>query len=953
MIFSKLFKGTLLNKKSAWQHKDINVRIATINDDLNIENKEEQQILLDLLATDNSDLVRRAVLLKFNRFDTWLTASEQNSDESVREFACSQLELILKESHKIKLSEQQKLTYVEQQNKTTFLEAWLAYETKPRVVIALFVKIAKPHLAIKLFSEKSDRQIQLFFVDAVNELATLEKLLKKSIDHTVSEAISIKISNLVNIAERPAKLTKQIQLLLSKMLALKEVKEYSAMLVKKEKLVNEWQTIEADFSVLAKADKDTLVDKYHKIDKQLKATFAPKEEAYQQELIAKQLNKDKAIAKENFEQQINSINKSLTTAIFENLEIDTENQTNELSKMIIAVEESVLNKKEQAHFKEQIACQQTRLGQLPLIAQSVTEATYLISNISQLALPTTLTELNERLPIYNNWLTNWKKIETQTGMDLPDSIVSAFNEINLQWKIGLKPLLKLQQGQFQQAQKKQKELNRLIATGKFNAAFGVFNKYLGLYEQLSSANHQRLQRDHESIKEKMAELSDWEHYIATPRKQQLLSDINEIVVRPLDNPNEQAAKVKAFRQSWNALGHAEDEIDKELNAEFNAASEQAFAPCRLYYAEQENLREKHLVTRQAIIDQVKVISGMISSPDETSSKEINYKDIESQLNKVQKEWQGAGEVDRNKYKLLQSEFLTEIQPVKKVLNDFYHNNAELKKELINKVQQEQERCNAENEQVANAIHSVKRMQSQWRAIGSAGIRDENRLWQDFRKINDSIFKLRDDIKIKHQAQHNELIVTLRAKLDQLITASQSLSNSVETETLLECTTILSNELLTCKPQNKLLVKQVQSLSSSLNEQLTEFNTRKEKQNWLSLFALIKLIAKNELTAQQMKDVEDYSLISSYWQKRLQEVIKSSDSVNRQDQTLTIEILAGLESPEEYLDQRMKIQISLMQDQMLSGGKVDMNSQFTRWLTFGKLETKDLELISRLENVYCQ
>jgi len=953
MIFSKLFKGTLLNRKSAWQHKDINVRIASINDDLNVENKEEQQILLDLLATDKSDLVRRAVLLKFNCFDTWLMASEENSDESVRDFAYSQVELILKDSHKIKLSEQQKLTYIEQQKKVAFLETWLTYETKPSVVIALFIKIAKPHLTIKLFGQKNDRQIQLFLVEQVKELATLEKLLKKSTDQTVSGAISTKISALVDIAEKPEKLIKQIQLLLSKMLALKDIKEYALMLAKKEQLDNEWQIIETDFSVLTKANKNTIVDKYHKIDKQLKTTFAPKAEAHQQELIAKQLNSDKTMAKESFEQQINLINKSLTTAIFENLEINTEEQHNELLRIGIAIEESVLNNKEQEYFKVQISKQQSRLNQLPLIAQSVAEATYLISNISQLALPTTLTELNERLPIYNDWLSNWKKIERQTGSDLPDSIISAYNEIDLQWKNGLKPLLKFQQDQFQQVQKKLKELNRLIATGKFNAAFGVFKKYLNLYEQLSSANHQRLQREHDDIKEKMAELSDWEHYIATPRKQQLLLDIKEIVVTPLDNPNEQAAKVKAFRQSWNALGHAEDEIDKELNAEFNAASEEAFAPCRLYYAEQEKLREQHLVTRQAIVDQVKGINQMILSIDETSSNEINYKDVESQLNKIQKEWQGAGEVDRNKYKLLQSEFLKGIQPIKKVLYDFYQSNAELKEELIRKVQQEKERCDADNEQVAKAIQSVKGMQSQWRAIGSAGIRDENRLWQGFRKINDSIFKLRDDIKIGQQAQNNELQDVFRTKLDQLIVRSQSLTNSKETETLLEQTINLSNELLTCKPQNKLLIKKAQSISSSLKVQLDEFNDKKEKQGWLSLFSLIKLIAKNELDVQQMIDVEDYSLISNYWQKRLQEVIKNSDIVNRQDQTLTIEILAGLESPEEFLNQRMKIQVSLMQDQMLSGGKVDMKSQFTKWLTFGKLEEKDLKLLSRLESVYCQ
>ena len=57
MIFSRFFKAK-------WQNKDSNVRIEAINNELNVTVDADYKILIDLLNTDDNELVRRAVLLK-------------------------------------------------------------------------------------------------------------------------------------------------------------------------------------------------------------------------------------------------------------------------------------------------------------------------------------------------------------------------------------------------------------------------------------------------------------------------------------------------------------------------------------------------------------------------------------------------------------------------------------------------------------------------------------------------------------------------------------------------------------------------------------------------------------------------------------------------------------------------------------------------------------------------
>jgi len=100
MIFSKFFKST-------WQNKDSNIRISAINNELDINNSEQNAILLSLLANDDNELVRRAVLIKLNNFDAWLNASNDNNNKKVRDYAVQQVEDIVLSQHQIKLTPEQ------------------------------------------------------------------------------------------------------------------------------------------------------------------------------------------------------------------------------------------------------------------------------------------------------------------------------------------------------------------------------------------------------------------------------------------------------------------------------------------------------------------------------------------------------------------------------------------------------------------------------------------------------------------------------------------------------------------------------------------------------------------------------------------------------------------------------------------------------------------------------
>ena len=471
-----------------------------------------------------------------------------------------------------------------------------------------------------------------------------------------------------------------------------------------------------------------------------------------------------------------------------------------------------MNSIEQDHFITLVDEKSKKLIQLPQIAKSVSDATHLISKISQVALPKNIDELNLRKPLFDEWLQEWKSVEHKAAGVFPESIVDAFKEIKKQWQQGLKPLIKEQDLLLSLCQKKISDVKRLVTSGKYNAAFGVFKKAKKSFDLLSDNQKSRVQRDFDDISNKIAELSDLEQSIATPRKNNLLEEIQLLVNQPLDNPNDQAAKVKQFRVTWNSLGHAEESVEKELNYQFNALCEQAFAPCRLFYGEQEKLRELHLETRELLINKAKNFTDefLTRINEGIDNKTIDWKYIDGTLNKLIQEWQNSGQVDKSKFQQLNEAFINVLQPVKVELRNYHQRNSDSKNLLIAQVTQA-----LSDDDVFSAIESVKKLQNQWQAIGYSGQREENQLWQKFRKVNDQLFAKRDEAKLAEQSnrknQQTELTEQLESYQQQLV----GQPSEHELLTLQESIETLRANVINQKPVIKSVVTQAEKLLTHL------------------------------------------------------------------------------------------------------------------------------------------
>ena len=330
--------------------------------------------------------------------------------------------------------------------------------------------------------------MQGYLLQQTLSIDVLEKLFKKSCNDKIKNQIEQQIQTLKVSAEKPDKIKKGVQLVLAKLLALKDINDYVQIKEKKTSLEEQWNSYHQEFTCLTSIECESFNGKYQDIKTQLSRHFAPLHEAFEQQLIADKLVQDKKAATENFTTKLNEINKQLTTTIFESGELDEEKYKVHLETLITEIKSSTLNNQEQDHFITLVNVQNKKLVQLPEIAKSVTDATHLISKISQVAIPKTIDELNLRKPLFDDWLQEWKTVEKKASGILPESIVDAFQEIKKQWQQGLKPLIKEQDSLLSQCHKKISDVKRLITSGKYNAAFGVFKKAKKNFDLLSGVH---------------------------------------------------------------------------------------------------------------------------------------------------------------------------------------------------------------------------------------------------------------------------------------------------------------------------------------------------------------------------------------------------------------------------------------------------------------------------------
>ena len=902
MIFKRFFKPK-------WQHPDAAVRQQAILE-LNRDDNADKSVLHELAFNDGAEAVRKAALVKLNDFSLWWQASKHDNAERLQQLAEQALiSQLLQNEVEPKLKQQ----FIAQCNRSSILEQLALTETDATLKFSLLQRLNKQELNLKaLLDPVLSATQKLKLLEQIDDEKTLEKLAR-SVDGELLTAIQHKIEQQQVLKHKPQQLRKQITLLLAKFNAVRDRLSLDAIAPALEEYQAQWQALQADLPCLG-AEAEEFQAKFDKILQQVTQWLEPK--------LAELAQKQQQLQAEQAQMQYQAVLQQQIDAIATQLQVKLQQadisaaQTldNGLVQLITEIEQSTLNRK--TELLRQIDKLRQQLQQLPMLAEQLAQLTRIIADWAALALPTDMTSYQQSKPLVTQLQQNWRAVVKQIAMAIPADLKHAQQALAQQWQ-GFDKQFQAETDKVQrQCRSKLAQFRRLYSAGKFKVLFGLFKGIEADYQQLSDAQQQALAKDFDFAKDKMAEVADWQEYIATPRKQALLEQIQALPVDVAENAiHQRANEVKQARAQWNSLGKADPALDDELNRSFDLACEQAFAPCREYFAAQDAIRQENVKQRQQLITQI----------EQYQVEATDSKTLEQSLQQFKASWQKAGAVDKEQFADLNQKFTEVLSPIRQRLEQLQQQAVDTKQQLIDKA-----RAALALEDANLTAKVLKECQQQWKVAGNAARKHDQQMWQEFRAVCDGFFNARaEQFAQQKQAEQNELD-SVRAQLADI---EQALSQSAD---LTACNQ-LKAQLQTIAAHSQAATQAVRQLERAIEQKIKQLTVLVEQQQLESLF---QQLTNMDLTAEHLP--AEYRDVFAKGH---------SEPLSRQQLTLALEIVCEKPSPPADQAQRQQVQLMLLSDKHNAGQLLDKQSLFKRWLSLGAVEAEEQALLSRVKVLF--
>lgn len=312
-----------------------------------------------------------------------------------------------------------------------------------------------------------------------------------------------------------------------------------------------------------------------------------------------------------------------------------------------------------------------------------------------------------------------------------------------------------------QLQAAQRQLGGLIRKANETVSAGVLGKAMGIrraideklqeLEQLPS----HLAGQLEQLDAALAKLQDWKSYAVLPKKHELIAQL-EALEGSREHPEALATKIKRIQDEWRSLSKGAKDQDQELWEKFHELAQKVYQPCRDYFAEQANIRQRNLAACKQLVAQ---LQDYLVNYDWAAA---NWKDVEKVMRVARQEWRNYTPTERAATQPVLAEFDAALAAIQQKLHDEYARNAQLKKQLI---AQAQELVGLDDSR--KATDEVKQLQARWQTIGASLRKEEQQLWHEFRDVCDAVFAKRNQQSAEFKAELEANLAAAKALVVEL------------------------------------------------------------------------------------------------------------------------------------------------------------------------------------------
>ena len=254
-------------------------------------------------------------------------------------------------------------------------------------------------------------------------------------------------------------------------------------------------------------------------------------------------------------------------------------------------------------------------------------------------------------------------------------------------------------------------------------------------------------------------------------RKEIIAKINDLS-QVSDNIGAAIKKLVELQAQWKETGAVSPHKYKEIQAEYSKAIEEFNYKLSLSKQLQEHDLKRNYELKTELLEKLKNL------------KELeNAKEIERLIKVYRNDWEEIGPVPNEKWDELKGSFRAALDEAYSKLKAHYNSieeekehNLTLKKEIIEKVNQIISKTENASGQAWNSFtNELVALQNEWKTIGRANQKDNDKVWAEFRELCDKFFEM----KKAFFADHHEKMKYIKAQKQDLINKANALKDSVD------------------------------------------------------------------------------------------------------------------------------------------------------------------------------
>ena len=245
----------------------------------------------------------------------------------------------------------------------------------------------------------------------------------------------------------------------------------------------------------------------------------------------------------------------------------------------------------------------------------------------------------------------------------------------------------------------------------------------------------------------------------------------ETLIKEEENIGRAYNSISELHEKWKALGDLPRNERQDLQIQYSKLNETFYYNINIYKELRENDLRKNLERKMEIIAALDDVMKLDS-----------IQETEERIKALQEEWEEVGPTLRDEWEKIKAEYWTKVKSIYTKIRNFYDDrrvamaeNLKLKEALVVRAREAVAEACETHQDWEDRTKSLLVVQTEWKTIGFAARKDNERVWDEFRKVCDTFF----NAKKEYYNGRNKIFLDNRDKKKALIEKAEKLAVSTE------------------------------------------------------------------------------------------------------------------------------------------------------------------------------